>query len=328
MNFDFSNPRDLVLGIAVFGLVVGIWICLLLAWAMRRKSHDKKLEVRLGAAGPTSGPERELRLWHEGREATTLVPGQRRRAGLYARLEKRRQEADYQLPLSALFLGVAGVCLLIFVLTFLITNSMVAGLGIAALGVFGFWAYTQMRISRRLGLFELQLVDALELASRSLRAGHPLIGAFRLIAEEIPDPLSRVFAEIGQQQSLGVSLEDALREAANATHSADLRLFATSIIIQLKTGGNLADMMDRLAFVIRDRIRLSRRVRILTAQTQFSKRILIGLPFLLLLVLTLVKRQHMYPLYYTSAGHMLLIIAGAGITLGWWTMNRLAKLRV
>ena len=328
MKIDFSNPRDILLGAAVFGLVVGVWLCILLLWSMRRRTHEQKLEVRLSAIASGDDPERELRLWHEGREATTLVPGKPRRLGLWARLEQRRHEANYQAPLSALVLGLAGFALLAFVLTLLTLDSVVAGAGVAALVVVGFWFHTQRRISRVLGLFEVQLVDALELAARSLRAGHPLTGAFRLISEEIPAPLSRVFGEIYQQQSLGVSLEDALRGAAADTHSPDLRLFATSVIIQLRTGGNLADMIDRLAYVIRDRMRLNRRVRVLTAQTQFSKRILIGLPFLLLLVLTLFKREHMYPLYYSSAGHLLLAIAVTGIALGWWVMNRLARLRV
>jgi tight adherence protein B len=106
-----------------------------------------------------------------------------------------------------------------------------------------------------------------------------------------------------------------------------MKFFATSVVIQLRSGGNLADMMDRLAFVIRDRMRLARRVRVLTAQTQFSKRILQALPFAIFVILCLINPEYMQPLYTTSTGKTILGAAGAGLLAGTYTMNRLAVLR-
>jgi tight adherence protein B len=106
-----------------------------------------------------------------------------------------------------------------------------------------------------------------------------------------------------------------------------MKLFATSVIIQVRSGGNLADMMYRLADVIRDRMRLKRRVRVLTAQTQLSKRVLLALPFLLFGALNLLNPTYMMPLYTTAMGRMLLIIAGTGLILGAWMMNRLSVLK-
>jgi tight adherence protein B len=176
-------------------------------------------------------------------------------------------------------------------------------------------------------MFEIQFVDALDLAARSLRAGHPLVGSFQLIAEEIAAPVSTVFAQICQQQALGSSIEEALTLISERSSSKDLQLFATSVIIQVRSGGNLADMMERLAAVIRERRRLSRRLRVLTAQTQFSKRALLALPFVIFLGLNLLDPTYMVPLYTTSAGQFLLLIGGTGLVLGGWMMNRIGVLR-
>src|SRR6185295_2341557 len=156
--------------------------------------------------------------------------------------------------------------------------------------------------SRRTALFETQFVDALDIAARSLRAGHPLVGAFRLIAEEIAPPVGSLFAQICQAQELGLSIERAIHEVAKTFNNADVRIFGTSIAIQLRSGGNLADMMDRLAYVMRDRMRLNRRVRVLTAQTQFSKRILAALPIFIFVALNTLNPGYMQPLYTTEMG--------------------------
>ena len=199
-------------------------------------------------------------------------------------------------------------------LTFALTGRALAGAGVAMAVIMLFWVLLKQQLTRRAAEFDMQFVDALELAARSLRAGHPLIGGFQLAAEEIPAPVGRVFADICQQQELGVSFEDALRRAA-ARANADVKLFATSIIIQLESGGNLADMMSRLAVVIRDRIRLNRRVRVLTAQTQMSKRILIVLPFVLFALLNALNPSYMEPLYATTAGKGMLVGASLSIML-------------
>jgi tight adherence protein B len=170
-------------------------------------------------------------------------------------------------------------------------------------------------------------VDALDLSARSLRVGHPLVAAFRLISEEIAPPVNTIFSEICQQQALGVSLEEALHNVAEESTSGDLKLFATSVIIQLRSGGNLAEMMERVAIVIRERMRLSRRVRVLTAQTQFSKRVLLALPFFIFLVLNVINPKYMAPLYSTPDGRILMSIGAAGLVMGAWIMNRMAVLR-
>ena len=127
---------------------------------------------------------------------------------------------------------------------------------------------------------------------------------------------------------MGRSIEEAIRAAADRSASEDLKLLATSVSIQVRSGGNLAEMIDRLADVIRERIRLNRRMRVLTAQTQFSKRILVALPLVLFVVVNIINPDYIEPMYSTTNGQILLAIAGAGIMAGSWVMNKMATLNV
>ena len=123
---------------------------------------------------------------------------------------------------------------------------------------------------------------------------------------------------------MGESISATLQEAAHTSANSDMRMFATSLAIQMRAGGNIADLMERLAAVIRERKRLNRRVRVLTAQTQLSKRILIAMPFVLFIAVNMLNPDYMRPLYSTSSGKLLLGIAVTSIAVGSYIMNRMA----
>ena len=322
------SPIDLIIAASVFGLILAIWLIGFFLWIGKRTSRKQKLEHRLGLLDEEleEGNGRVLRLWHEGEEATTQVLA-RRRISLKTWVDRLARDAGMEDQLHSLILAMIGAAALGFLLLLFATQSVLPGLGWCALAAVGFQAYVKWRIGRRLAKFDLQLVEALGLAARSLRAGHPLPGAFRLIAEEVPAPVSTVFDEIGQRQALGMSMEDALEKAAKEISSADFRIFATSVIIQIQTGGNLADMMERIQAVIRDRMRLSRRVRTLTTQSQFSKRILLAIPVLMFFVLNLLNQKYMANLYDNREGQILLAVASGAMLTGSWIMNRLIILR-
>jgi tight adherence protein B len=317
---------DLIVTACVFGFVLAVWFVVLFAWWAKRSGRAAHLEHRLGI-GEAAEEKRTLRLWHDGEEVTTEVPGEDKKLTLGQKMDRLTREAELGVPVQTLILGLTGIAGIFFLLLLVTLRSPLPGiaLGIAIFIFFG--AYLKGRIARRVSRFERQLVDALELAARSLRAGHPLMGSFRLIAEEIPAPVGQVFGEICQEQSLGLGIEEALRNAAAENPNADLKVFATSVIIQMRSGGNLADMMERISHVIRDRMRLNRRVRVLTAQTQFSKRILVALPFVIFVVLNVINQNYMRPFYETNEGQIALACAGAGILMGMWIMSRLSILK-
>lgn len=324
-----ANTLQVIVAIAVFGLVLALWVLALLGWSLVKARQAQRIEQRLGL-GPSGQPlkGRHLRLWHDGQEATTLVPeGMHRFSPIY-QLDRLRQDAGVEIPASTLLLLGLGVTLMLALTVYTLTSGswLLALVSMLVVPIGGHIILSE-RAAKRLADMDRQLVDGMLLASRSLRAGHPLIAAFRLISEEIPAPLGTLFGKICQQQQLGVGLEDAVRQAADESGHDDLKLFATSVMIQLRSGGNLADTIDRLASVVNDRIRLSRRVRVLTAQTQLSKRMLLALPIVMFVLLGTTKPDYMRVLYTTDKGRLLLGMAGAGMALGAWVMSRMAKIQ-
>jgi tight adherence protein B len=316
-----------VAGWSVFGLVATVWGIGVLLWHKRRSQREAVIRERLDPEVAEVGKARTLRLWHEGEEATKTVPGRFRAPPLKDRLEQMRKDAGFTSPVKVL-LGEASFALLAtFMVMYVFTHRVVpATVTTAVVAVAIFW-YTSNRIAKREAMFERQLVDGLELSARALRAGHPLLGAFHLISEEIPAPVGRIFAEICQHQTMGGSLDDALRRAAALTKNADMKLFSASLAINLRTGGNLADVVYGLAHVIRERMRLNRRFRVLIAQTQISKRVLLSMPVLMLGVLSWINPDYVSKLFDNWTGNILLGTAATSLILGWLVMNRMAALK-
>ena len=322
------DPLEFIIVASVFGLVLAAWLTGFFMWYGKRAKRAGDLDERMGLTDEErkEGGARVIRLWHEGKETTTEVPGVSRRPSLKQRLQRLVREAGLEEQFRSILLGLLGVGALGFLLLLLAMGNVVPGLALCFSLPLGLLTFVKWRIEERRARFDVQLVDALDVAARSLRAGHPILGAFRLIAEEIPPPVSTVFDEICQQQALGISMGDSLRRVSLETSSADLRIFAASVIIQLESGGDLADMMGRIAFVIRERLRLVRKVRTLTTQTQFSKRILIALPIFMFIILNVVNPKYMSMLYDTFLGQILLGLAAVMMLLGTWMMNRMATL--
>jgi len=332
MNFsnrlaEFGDPREVVARISAFLFVFLLWSAVVWSWWLRSATRARRVSARLGLPDPAAGPARELRLWSQGKEFTTLVQDKDGDQGLRKRIERWRQQARVSTPVTTLILAAIAIIVGAFFVTYVLTASLLAGAGAVAVATIFLKTYANMHAQRGIALFETQFVDALDLAARSLRAGHPLTGAFQLAGEEIAAPVGTIFKEVCQQQDLGLSLDESLRRAAQLRTSPDLKLFATSVIIQLESGGNLADMMDRLAAVIRDRLRLSRHARVLTAQTQMSKRILLALPFVLFLVNSFLNPGYMEPLYTTPVGRYLIAAGVISLLLGAWVMNRMVVLK-
>lgn len=328
MQFDYATLVVWATGGAVFLLVVSIWFMATIGFQMRRASSEEKLARRLDNVrrGRTE-KTRTLRLWHDGKVGTTVVSGAVTKRTLLGFLNRIRSGLGWQGPLVTLIVAITGVIAFGVIVTYGITQNV----ALASLWIIGVPLLLNMvaksRLSKEAHLFERQFADALGLATRSLRAGHPLLSAFQVIVEEMDPPVSLAFAEILQQQSLGKSLAEAIEITAEKSPSPDMKLFAASTVIQIRSGGNLANMMERLVDVIRDRMRLQRRVRVLTSQTQLSKRVLIVIPFGLFFYLAIFKPEYLEPLYTTEVGLYLLATAGACLLVGSWVMNRIAILR-
>ena len=325
---DFSNldGKTLLGALAAAVLVAAVWAMGCLLWSMRRQKDEQLMRARLDARA--SEKPRTLRLWHEGVATSVVVPGLARGLNLSKRVERLHRDLGWggtpgrTMTITALVM--AGVSLL----AANISGDPLNGLFAAVLQVFGLFWYAGFRRTSREAMFERQLVDGLELSARALRSGHPLLSSFRLIAEEIDDPVGRIFGDICQQHEMGVNLDQALRDAADSSSSPDMRLFAASLAIHLRSGGNIADVVEGIATVIRQRMRLARRVRILTAQTQLSKRILLGMPVAIFAALHILNPEYAGILYQTESGKLMLLGAVSMMLVGWLAMNKMAVVRM
>lgn len=324
----YFDSLESIRPIITFVLILALSSMGVMYLARRLSKQREVLEERLGTRPKTSDSGRTLRLWRDGEEATLTVATASSRRSIWSRLAQHHLDAGWKIPLRTMLLGLALTSLGVFLVLFMSSGRAIpSSIGGAAVIVIVWWRGNQRQV-KRAAIFDQQLIDGLELSARALRSGHPLLASFQLISEEIPAPVGKMFAEICQQQAMGVGMEEAVRSSAERTNSADMQLFSASLAIHLRSGGNLAEVMEGLAHVIRDRIRLSRRFRVLTAQTQFSKKVLLIMPFAMFGVLNAISPEYMSELYSTSTGNLLLLISGGCLALGWYVMERMSSLKV
>jgi tight adherence protein B len=181
---------------------------------------------------------------------------------------------------------------------------------------------------RRLKKFSSQLPDALELVGRALRAGHSLAAGMHVVAEEMPQPISDEFNRVYEEQNLGIPVEDSLKNMCERVPNLDLRFFVTSVIVQRQTGGDLAEILDKIGYVIRERFRILGQVAALTAEGRLSGVVLIGLPFLLFLVMLHVKYDYIERLWTHPLGVKMAMIALAMQVLGALVIRKIVNIKV
>lgn len=325
---DMERIINIIISLTVFGLAFSVWCIGVFLWLGRYLIKLKAVRKRLGISPDTKEDSDVLRLWRDMQiKRETEDFGLDQKLTFRERIDLWLQDVGWTASLHTVLLGVVGLLFVSFVVGFSLTQNVWVGICVSFAALYIFMQYTQSLIVKRVNLFERQLIDALGVAARSLRAGHPLIGAFQLIAEEIGDPLGKIFKQIYQQQAFGSDLKESIRAAAKINRNAEFKLFATAVSVQLHSGGNLADLMDSLATVVRARIRLNKRVRVLTAQTQFSKAILIAMPIVMFILLNIINRDYMDPLYSTAQGRFLLLAIFVMMVLGSWMMSKMIKIK-
>ena len=317
---------NIIAMMAIFGLVFSVWCICIFLWFGKYISRLQSVQKRLGIVKKETDESHTLRLWRETQQNTGNA-FLAEKLTWEERLEKLRRSAGWPMPAQMVILGAIGASILGFVVVYFWSGRITWAVATSIAIVVVSWSYTRSCISKNAALLERQLVDALGIAARALRAGHPLLGAFQLISEEIDEPLKDIFLRICQEQMLGLDLKESVQKVAQSSYNSELKFFATAVAIQLQSGGNLADLMDSLASVIRSRIKLNRRVRVMTAQTQFSKRLLIALPVIMFFFMDISNPQYMEPLYTTTIGRFMLLMMASSILFGAWVMNRMCILR-
>lgn len=243
-------------------------------------------------------------------------------------LERTFEQADANIRPSALFAISIGLSLVGAMLSALIARTMY----VAPVGAVIFfaipWIWLWAKRNRRLKTFAGQLPDALELVARALRAGHSLAAGMHVVAEEMPPPISKEFGRVYEEQNLGIPLEEALRGICDRVPNLDLRFFVTSVAIQRQTGGDLAEILDKIGHVVRERYRILGQVKALTAEGRLSGLVLIALPFGLFLMMLHMKPDYISLLWTDPLGIKLSIFALVLQVIGAYSIKKIVDIKV
>ncbi|WP_397542406.1 type II secretion system F family protein [Roseovarius salis] len=249
---------------------------------------------------------------------------------IYAILSDKAQKAAIAFTPRQLIMLMGGMAVVAFLGLTLGTDTelpvrAVVSVGIGVAGVF---VWINSKAKKRMALLEEQLPDAIELMVRSLRVGHPFSSAISIVANEVSDPLATEFGIIADESAYGREVGEALKDMAERLDMQDLRFLAVAVTIQQQSGGNLAEILEGLAKVIRSRFRLFRRVKAITAEAQWSGNFLSAFP-----LLALVAMQMLDPNFYDEAmTHPLFVpacvVVGAFLVANLFVMRSLVNIKV
>jgi tight adherence protein B len=191
----------------------------------------------------------------------------------------------------------------------LFTGKLIVAAGLAAAGLSLPYLYVTRRRTKRLRAFEEQLPEAIDLMGRALRAGHPFTAGLKMVADEIPDPAGEEFRRVYEQNRFGLSLTDTLLSLGDRVGVIDLRIFITAVLIQREVGGNLAEILDKIAYTIRERFMIRRQIRVHTAQGRMTGYLLAALPICTALVFLVINPEYMLTLFHDPMGHFFIGVA-------------------
>jgi tight adherence protein B len=216
----------------------------------------------------------------------------------------------------------------VLLLNALLGGSFIIGVPLAIVaGAVPLLIVSRMRRNRALRFAE-QLPEALDLIRSALQAGHGVPGALAVVGETFPDPISYEFRYMVEEIRLGLTMREALRNLAQRVPDPNLPILSVGILVAQDAGGNLAEVVDNIAYTIRERFKLIRETRVLTAQGRLSGAVLTALPFALGLFMFIWNRNYFRPLIETRAGHLMIAYGIVSLLVGHRFIRRLVTIKV
>lgn len=288
----------------------------------------EELRRRLQSLG--GGTQVELGLLREGKLSRNRVLDDLLRGWSLSRhLDELLEQAEMGITVGRL-LGYSALCAIVaFAIGLLIGAGPILALCFVPVGLPVPYAFVLMARERRSRKLTEQLPDALDMMARSLRAGHALGSAFKMVAGEMAPPISVEFARAFEEQNLGLPFEKAVAQMTKrAPSNRDLKIFAVSVIVQKETGGNLVEIIEKIAETVRQRYRFYGKLNTLTAEGRMSSYILGALPILTSLFIAAVNGPYARLLVTEKLGNMILGYAIVSWLFGFLWMRRMAKVTV
>ncbi|HZQ25476.1 MAG TPA: type II secretion system F family protein [Terriglobales bacterium] len=323
-----------VITILVF-LVVAIGVFVVISLIDERNARARLMRERLTAVEkPTAGePSEELALLRD--ETLSEIPALDnllRRSERVTHLQDRIAQADMQFR-AGNFIGLCLACGIALALLLLLWNrgtqyAAILGWVGLILGFFIPYGYVSYKRSKRFEKFEELFPEAIDTLSRAVRAGHAFTTALELIGSEVSEPVAGEFRKLYEEQKFGLPVRDALLNLVDRVPLVDVKFFVTAVMLQRETGGNLAEILDNLSYVIRERFKIMRQVRVYTAQGRLTMMLLMAMPPLIVAVMWVMNPLFIRPLFDDPIGHTLVV---AGITLqtiGYFVIKKVIRIQV
>jgi tight adherence protein B len=307
-------------------LVFGVWQ----VFTDMRSAKSRKLMERLS---DRSAPARQkqqaieslLRKRSDKQAAIDMLVG---KISFVPKLQRALDQANIDWMASRMLLYLAGASAATLVgmvmLRYSLMYTVLVALGVFLLPIF----YVLRRRRRRINRLIEQLPDVFELIGQALRAGHALGSGIGMVGEQLPDPAGTEFARVFHEQNLGVKIEDALVNMAERVDQLDLRFFVTAVLIQRQTGGDLAEVLDKIGTVIRERIQLFGMVQGLTAEGRLSGWVLLALPVVVFFVELYINPEYARVLLTDPVGKMMLFGTVCMMLMGMAMIKKIVNIKV
>jgi tight adherence protein B len=251
-----------------------------------------------------------------------------RGSGWWQRFKWENEIAKISMPPEQIMVLTGIGSLLVFLLVNVVFGSLLIATALAVAVPFGVRSLLKRQLSRQRNLFAQQLPDNLQVLASALRAGHSFIGALSVVVNDAPEPARSEFQRVVADEQLGVPIDEALRVVVERMESRELEQVALVGALQRETGGNTAEVLDRVTDTIRERFELQRAVRTLTAQGRMSRWVLTALPLFLLVAITLINPGYMEVMYGSTGGRVILVLSAISVTCGSLVIKRIVNIKV
>jgi tight adherence protein B len=311
-----------ILAIGIFAIVTGL---------DRRNEQGRVLRERLSGLDTAMARHQSEELDLLKQELLSSVPALNRmlvNSPAITRLQKRLSQAGMEIRAGKFLL----VCACSGAMAALLVSQFIRGAAVPlasfAIGTYIPFGVMATRRSRRFRKFESMLPEAIELLARAVRAGHSFSSSLELLAMEMGDPLGTEFRKIYEEQKFGLPVRDALMNFAERVPTVDVKFFVTAILMQRDTGGNLAEILDKLSYVMRERFKIVRQVRVYTAQGRLTMWILMALPPGLGVLMMMMNPAIFSRLFTDPIGHLLIVGGVVMQSVGFLFIRKIVNIKV
>jgi tight adherence protein B len=295
----------------------------------RRHARARTLRDRLAdSQKPAEGGQDSALVRDETMSRIPIFDTLLRRSERVSNLQKMLSQGEVNVRAGNFLAFCALSAILFAAILYVAGGSFVFGWAGLILGFFIPYAYASHLRAKRFQRFEERFPEAMDTLARAVRAGHAFTTALELIATEISEPVAGEFRQLYEEQKFGLPVREALLNLTDRVPLVDVKFFVTAVMLQRETGGNLAEILDNLSYMIRERFKILRQVRVHTAQGRMTMVLLMALPPAVVVMMLTLNPGFIRPLFTDPLGHALVV---AGITLqtiGYFFIRRIIRIQV